>query len=400
VHIVESRSDIAVGVGHSTCAETRAAAQECLRAAIGDREPAAGDLILVFVTMAYDVGLFFEVAADEAGAATMIGCSAYSCASTSAAELVGCSAAFIPRGELSIGIGVVDRLGADVAGGTSAAVTAARADAGRQRAHELALVLSDGLAGDLREVTRGAFSAAGALVPIIGGAAADALTQTGTYQYADGRLMTNGVIAVWIGSDEPLGVGVEHGWRPTGDLMVVTRAVGNMVYELDDRPALEVYLQTRDAARATEGLVQTAPVGSSFAEMVMDGPLGLPTAAGLYDVRHVLGSTEDGALVMFGHVSENSVVQIMASDADELLSAARRAASSAVAQLGRPSRGALMFTCTARLANLADRAVEEASAVAEGLGGAAACGFFTYGEFARTTGSSGFHNATIAVLAL
>jgi hypothetical protein len=400
VHIVGSRSDLAVGVGHSACPETPAAARECVRAAIGDREPAAGDLLLVFVTMAYDVALFFEAAAAEAGAATVIGCSAFACSTTASAELAGCSAAFIPRGSLSIGVGVIDRLDADIAGATSLAVAAARADAGPQRAHELALLLSDGLAGDLREVMRGAFSTAGALVPIIGGAAADALTQTGTYQYADGRLMTNGVIALWIGSDEPLGVGVEHGWRPTGDLMVVTRAVGNTVFELDGRPAKEAYLQMRAAVREDESSGLGATTSSSFAEMVMDGPLGLPTAAGRYEVRHVLSHTDDGALVMFGHVSDNSVVQVMASDADELLSAAGRAASSAVAQLGRPSRGALMFTCTARLANLADRATEEASAVAEGLGGAPACGFFTYGEFARTTGSSGFHNATIAVLAL
>lgn len=400
MRIVEPRSDIAVGVGQSTDPETRAAARECLRTAIGDREPAAGDLFLVFVTMAYDVGLFFEVAAEEAGPATMIGCSAYACSTTSAEDLVGCSAAFIPRGGLSIGVGVVDRLGADVAAATATAVATARADAGPQRDHELAILLADGLAGDLREVMRGAFSAAGALVPIIGGAAADGLTQTGTYQYAGGRLMTNGVIAVWIGSDQPLGVGVEHGWRPTGNLMVVTRAVGNMVYELDGRPALEAYLQTRAEAGEDQSSVWTSPTGSSFAEMVMDGPLGLPTASGLYDVRQVLGNTGDGALVMFGHVSENSVVQIMVSDADELLSAARRAASAAVARLGRPSRGALIFSCTARLANLAERAVEETLAVAEGMGGAAACGFFTYGEFARTTGSSGFHNATIAVLAL
>ena len=47
-----------------------------------------------------------------------------------------------------------------------------------------------------------------------------------------------------------------------------------------------------------------------------------------------------------------------------------------------------------------NRLASEIATVSEGLGGCPAGGFFTFGEFARLTGTTGFHNATVAVLAL
>src|SRR5688572_12194950 len=62
--------------------------------------------------------------------------------------------------------------------------------------------------------------------------------------------------------------------------------------------------------------------------------------------------------------------------------------------------GALVFSCTGRIAPLGAHREFEAAAVTGSLGGAKVAGFFTYGEFARVTGSTGFHNATVVVLAV
>jgi hypothetical protein len=42
----------------------------------------------------------------------------------------------------------------------------------------------------------------------------------------------------------------------------------------------------------------------------------------------------------------------------------------------------------------------EATAITNAVGATPMAGLFTYGEFARVTGSTGFHNATVVVLAL
>ena len=60
----------------------------------------------------------------------------------------------------------------------------------------------------------------------------------------------------------------------------------------------------------------------------------------------------------------------------------------------------LVFSCGSRVPLLGDRAAEEAEAVSAQLAGAPVCGFYTYGEFARTAGSTGVHNSSVAVLAI
>jgi hypothetical protein len=81
------------------------------------------------------------------------------------------------------------------------------------RPHRTLLLLTDGLAGDQQDIVRGAYDVAGSTVPLVG---------------------------VAIGSDAPLGIGVQHGWRRVGDPVLVTRSMGNRVHSIDDRPALDV----------------------------------------------------------------------------------------------------------------------------------------------------------------
>lgn len=64
------------------------------------------------------------------------------------------------------------------------------------------------------------------------------------------EVLTDAVVAVAIGSDAPIGIGVEHGWRPVGERLLVTASTDNRVQRLDDRPALDVYLDVVDAPPA------------------------------------------------------------------------------------------------------------------------------------------------------
>jgi len=73
---------------------------------------------------------------------------------------------------------------------------------------------------------------------------------------------------VWINSATPMAVSVDHGWRPFGRPMLVTRAEGNTIFELDGRPALEAYLSERGAALKEDG--------RSWGEKCMERPIGLP----------------------------------------------------------------------------------------------------------------------------
>src|SRR5437879_4286191 len=79
---------------------------------------------------------------------------------------------------------------------------------------------------------------------------------TRTFQFHGDQVLTDAVVGAGIASDAPLGIGVRHGWHRVGEPMLVTRSEGNRVHALDDRPALDVYLEqfgTVEPARSNEG---------------------------------------------------------------------------------------------------------------------------------------------------
>ena len=268
----------------------------------------------------------------------------------------------------------------------------ARDRAGEAHPHSVLMLLCDGLAPDQRDVARGAYEAAGTLVPLVGGAAGDDMHWQATFTLGEGRLLTNGLVAVWINSPDPMAVSIDHGWRPLGRPMLVTRAEGSVIYELDGRPALETYLSERGAALHEDA--------RSFGEMCMERPLGIPNAQGRYDMRHVHDRAPDGGIVLTTAVPEQTAVQVMAADQDDLLAGAAHAAEVALERLDGEARLALVFSCCTRPPLLRERLAEEVETISAKLGGVPAGGFYTCGEFARFTGSTGIHNSSVAILVL
>ena len=131
--------------------------------------------------------------------------------------------------------------------------------------------------------------------------------------------------------------------------MLVTRAEGTVICELDGRPALEVYISERGAA-----LLEDA---RSFGEKCMARPLGIPNGQGGRDLRQIHDATPEGGLVLTTGVAEQTVIEVMAGDADALLAGARSAAAASAAPARRSApdgdRVLLLHPCT--VAGGADR---------------------------------------------
>jgi hypothetical protein len=395
VVIVETRE---IGVGVSRATDPLVAADEACAAALAGRTAGADDLMILFATAEYDPVLFFEAARKAVAPAHVVGCSSFSSFTNTTLVRRGTVATFLPADGLSFGVAGVDRIGGDIHRSARDAAQLALDRAGGEGEHAALMVFSDGLAGDQREVVRGCYEVAGATVPLVGGAAGENQQLFRTFQCADDQVMTDGLVAVWINASRPLGVAVDNGWHPIGDPMIVTRAERNVVYELDGVPAAQAYLAQREVDPLDHTLSGVGDV--TFSASTLDEPLGQANTSGRYDVRHILRRTRTDGLELFGHINEQSVVQVMTGDRHDLLQAAERAGALAVAQLGDRPRGALVFSCAARVAPLGPHIGEESTAIARSLGGRPMAGFFTYGEFARVTGSTGFHNATVVVLAL
>ena len=383
----------ASGVGHSRIPDSEAAGRDAVRMALAGHRPTAEDLVILFTSVDHDVDALYRAAVAEAAPAGVFGCT--STGGFTHAEQIpsGCVAALLAADESSFGVYHVECDDDDFAGSARLAAQGARDRAGDAHPNSVLLLLTHGLTPDQREIARGAYDVTSAMIPFVGGAAGDNLTWDNTHTFGDGRVLANGIVAVWINSVRPMGVSVDHGWRPAGKPMVVTRAAGTVVHELDGTPALEAYLAEQGDA--------IAPEDPEFFWKVMANPIGLPNARGRYDVRQLHAFLPEGGGINFNTgVSEQSILQVMSTDDEALIEGAKRAAQEAVRQITGKARLALVFSCGSRVPLLGDRVRDEVEAVSSALDGVPVCGFYTYGEFAKSTGSSGVHNSSVAVLAL
>ena len=62
------------------------------------------------------------------------------------------------------------------------------------------------------------------------------------------------VVITGVFTKVPIGIGARHGWVPVGPVRTVTRTEGAYLIELDERPALDVWLEDAKRAGATPPL--------------------------------------------------------------------------------------------------------------------------------------------------
>jgi hypothetical protein len=379
-----------VRVGHSWHTGPRQAGAEATLDALQLAEPR---LLVVFASFGYDLAELLAGVHGVAGDVPVIGCST--------AGEIG------PGPALARGV-VVVALGGDFTVTTTHA-TGLREDArevGESVArgllplpdtrHRATLMLTDSLAGDQQEMVRGAYGVLGATIPLVGGGAGDDMRMETSYQFHDGRILQEAVVAAAIGSDSPIGLAVRHGWQRSGDAMVVTGCAGNDVHTFDDRPALDVYLQRHGAPPGIE-----ADPGA-FAEFALTRPLTV-ARRGEAAVRHVLGGDPAArTLACAGGIPRGAAAWLASGDVESTLAATDAACADAVAQLGdAPLLALLVFDCFGRRAVLGDDGVlAERRFMTERAAGAPLAGFYTFGEIARTKGVIGFHNQTVLAVAL
>ena len=380
-----------MGVGNAKGSDAAAGARAAADALVGP-EP---KLLVVFCSDAFDLEALVGAIRERAGDVPLIGCStAGEIATSGPGESSVVVTAFGGSG-FSVSTGVARGASQDLRG--AGALAAGCLERVEDREHRVLLLLTDGLAGNQQEIVRGAYGVAGAAVPLVGGCAGDDLKMQKTFQFLDGEVLTDAVVAAGISSDAPFGIGVRHGWQKVGEPMLVTDSGDNSVATLDEQRALDVYLERLSAP------AEASSDESAFTRFALTHPLGMSRRRGEEHVRFIGGADfAQGSLSTIAEVPPGALVWLMDGDAGSVLTATDAACSDAVAALdGREPIGVLAFDCIARKGILGEDGIKsEIGRVAENTGGAPVAGFYTYGEIARTSGVSGFHNQTLVVLAV
>ncbi len=201
-----------------------------------------------------------------------------------------------------------------------------------------------------------------------------------------GGVVEAGAVVVGFSGVE-VAVEIVRGWEPAGPRFTVTKAAGNVLYELEGEPATRWY----EALFTVGGELAPLPETAYRFPLIVDGPR--PERRGLYRSMRWF-DRPPGAVTYWGDLVEGDRVRLGIGDGGSLARGAAR-----VRPTFRPE-AAVVFSCVGRELVLGDRAGEEAAALSTALGEAPLAGFFTFGEVGpAVSGRPAFYNQT-AVLAL
>jgi hypothetical protein len=378
-----------IGVGTSTLTDSAAAGRQAAASAL---HGADAKLLVTFVSPAHDLPALLAGIRDVCPDTPLIGCSTSGEIATSGPS--DSSVVITALGGPGFIVATAAGRSASTDLRAAGAAAASCAELVEPKAHQVLLLLTDGLAGDQQEIVRGAYSVVGAAMPLVGGCAGDDLAMHKTFQLFDGEVLEDAVLAAAITSDSPLGIGVQHGWQRVGNAMLVTESSGNRVLTLDDQPALDVYL---DRLNAPDDVRTDA---AAFTRFALTHPFGVSRRSG-EEVRFIAGADfADRSIGCIAEVPQGGLTWIMEGDDASVLDATDAACTQALDALdGQAPLGFLAFDCIARRGVLGEGIENEVQRIAAHSRGAPVAGFYTYGEIARTHGMGGFHNQTLVVLA-
>jgi hypothetical protein len=252
------------------------------------------------------------------------------------------------------------------------------------------IVLSDGLKVNGSALVRGLNAHLPASVIVTGGLAGDGDRFQNTWVLDRGEPRAGVVAAIGLYGDSlNIGHGSKGGWDIFGPERTVTRSQGNLLFELDGRPALHLYKEYLGERAA--GLPATALL---FPLALRAGPDDEKSL-----VRTVLAVDEASQSLTFaGDIPQGWRAQLMKANFDRLVQGASDAAIMSRSQ----SAGEILciaISCVGRRLVLGGRTEEETEATLEALpDGTQQVGFYSYGEISPyASGSCDLHNQTMTL---
>lgn len=251
------------------------------------------------------------------------------------------------------------------------------------------LVLSDGLLVNGSSLTAGFRESLPDDVHVTGGMAADGALFQSTVVGLGASLAPGQVVALgFYGEALRVAHASAGGWEPFGPRRLVTRSEGNVLYALDDQPALALY--KRYLGERAAGLPATGLLFPLHLLATRSAEQGL--------VRSILAVDEQKQSLTFaGDIPQGHYVRLMKAGCDALVGGAESAARAAAGPRGG---FAVLVSCVGRRLVMGQRVEEELEAVLSQLGaGTRAVGFYSYGEICPSGLEHGcdLHNQTMTL---
>lgn len=254
------------------------------------------------------------------------------------------------------------------------------------------LVFSGGLDTNGDDIIKGVQQVAN--FPLYGGLAGDDFKMKDTYVFTNTKKTNKGLLFLAIDKQKIDVTGLAtSGWKAVGTPKIATRAEGNILYTIDDQPALDVFLKYFDIPAPADRRKDIV------SEVGMKYPLQLQRD-GYTTLRAPLMATDEGALILAGEIPQGSSMFFsMPPDFDVI--------DQSVENLGSlkenfPKADAMILVSCAARQNALGPMIEGELEGIQKLWNAPLIGFFSYGEIGTMNGASvcDLHNETVSLILL
>jgi|GEM_PF-4330317 len=253
---------------------------------------------------------------------------------------------------------------------------------------DLIILLPDVLTLNATQVLRGIQSVFGADVKVIGGGPADMGALAKTTMIANQATQSAGAVALALYGPITLSAAARSGYTPVSTPLSMTRAErGNVVLEIDGKPALSAYLDILGPRRdQMPGVTVEYPIG------IVHSGTAEPDL-----VRAVFGiDKERNALILGGDIPSTGELRILGAGRADVVAGARSALETALAAMQHPDL-ILVFSCISRRVILGPRYKEECAVLPANV---PRLGFYTFGELSPVAGVTQHHESTFTIAAI
>jgi hypothetical protein len=256
------------------------------------------------------------------------------------------------------------------------------------------LTISGGLTTDGDEIIEGIENVCGKGTTIFGGLAADGLKMERTYVFTNDTLTDKGLLALIFDEEkiELNGVAV-GGWKPIGIDRVITKSEGNIVYSIDNEPALDFIKRYAGLKDINADNALNFLLASNF-QLQLQRENKHPVMR-----TPMWANINDGSIVFAGSLPQGSKVKLSLLPGFEVIDATK--IEFLKYQKIQPEVDALLvFSCAGRQISLGPYVSEEVDGIKK-IWNAPLVGFFCYGEIGRVvSGQHEFHNMTCSLATL
>jgi len=211
-----------------------------------------------------------------------------------------------------------------------------------------------------------------------------------------GKQSSTGLVAIIIDEDKIDIKGIATcGWKPIGITKTITKSHQNIVYTIDDQPALDIvikYLGLNIDNESSENVV--ANLGAYYPLQLEreNAPPVMRTA--------MLGNKQDRSLICAGIVPQGAKIRFSLPPDFDVIDTVVAECTDLKDEKQNEADAVIMFSCISRYLSFGVMTSEEIERVAN-VWNAPFIGFFTYGEFGKSKkGKHEFHNNTCCVLVL